>query len=281
MTSQDAIESYNGNIIQHGNYNDRIYLIKLSSETASRCPRNLIDLAKEKGYSKIFAKIPEYYSGTFFSAGFQKEARIPAFYAGRDAAVFMAFYLSDKRAEEFNTDEMKEIFEVALEKPTDKVTCQLNDGFKLRMCNKSDAFAIADIYKTVFPSYPFPIRDPDYILKTMNSHVDYFGIATNCQLVAVSSAEMDKQSSNVEMTDFATLPEWRGNGFAQVLLFCMENKMKNKGIKTAYTIARAMSAGMNITFSKAGYKFGGRLKNNTNISGKIESMNVWYKKLIA
>jgi len=56
--------------------------------------------------------------------------------------------------------------------------------------------------------------------------------------------------------------------------------MKNKGIKTAYTIARAMSAGMNVTFSKTGYRFGGRLKNNTNISGNIESMNVWYKYLI-
>ena len=61
----------------------------------------------------------------------------------------------------------------------------------------------------------------------------------------------------------------------------MGKAMKLKGIKTAYTIARAKSAGMNITFSKAGYKFGGRLKNNTNIFGNIESMNVWYKHLFA
>lgn len=42
-----------------------------------------------------------------------------------------------------------------------------------------------------------------------------------------------------------------------------------------------MSAGMNITFSKTGYRYGGRLKNNTNISGNIESMNAWYKHLIS
>jgi hypothetical protein len=36
---------------------------------------------------------------------------------------------------------------------------------------------------------------------------------------------------------------------------------------------------MNITFSKLGYKYGGLLKNNTNISGAIESMNVWYKEI--
>ncbi len=81
------------------------------------------------------------------------------------------------------------------------------------------------------------------------------------------------------MTDFATLPKWRGKGFAQCLLLHMEKTMKRRGIKTAYTIARAMSAGMNVTFSRAGYRFGGRLKNNTNISGNIESMNVWYKQL--
>jgi hypothetical protein len=56
--------------------------------------------------------------------------------------------------------------------------------------------------------------------------------------------------------------------------------MKNKEIKTTYTIARAMSAGMNVTFSKTGYRFDRRLKNDTNISGNIESMNVWYKYLI-
>ena len=55
--------------------------------------------------------------------------------------------------------------------------------------------------------------------------------------------------------------------------------MKDKDIITAYTIARAISFGMNITFAKNGYKYSGTLKNNTNISGKLESMNVWYKYL--
>ena len=55
--------------------------------------------------------------------------------------------------------------------------------------------------------------------------------------------------------------------------------MRQKNMRTAYTIARAISPGMNITFAKAGYKFSGTLINNTNISGGIESMNVWYKSL--
>ncbi len=114
----------------------------------------------------------------------------------------------------------------------------------------------------------------------MQSHIAYFGVKVKGDWVAISSAEMDTKSSNVEMTDFATPPRWRGHRLAQHLLARMETEMKSRGIQTAYTIARAMSAGMNVTFRKAGYAYGGRLKNNTQISGQIESMNVWYKPLV-
>lgn len=33
-----------------------------------------------------------------------------------------------------------------------------------------------------------------------------------------------------------------------------------------------------VTFARNGYTFSGTLLNNTDISGSIESMNVWYKK---
>ena len=81
------------------------------------------------------------------------------------------------------------------------------------------------------------------------------------------------------MTDFATLSECRGNSLGTHLLEHMEQAVKTKSIKTAYTIARAASPGMNITFAKCDYEYGGRLINNTNISGQIESMNIWYKPL--
>ena len=43
--------------------------------------------------------------------------------------------------------------------------------------------------------------------------------------------------------------------------------------------SRLISGGMHITFARRGYRFGGTLVNNTDISGQIESMNVWYKTL--
>jgi len=59
----------------------------------------------------------------------------------------------------------------------------------------------------------------------------------------------------------------------------MEKYMTRSGFCLLYTIARAASFGMNTTFARANYQYGGTLINNTQISGSIESMNIWYKEL--
>ncbi len=82
------------------------------------------------------------------------------------------------------------------------------------------------------------------------------------------------------MTDFAVLPEYRGHRLAYFLLQKMEQHLTEQKYQTVYTIARLNSPGMNKTFINHGYRFSGVLTNNTNISGQIESMNVYYKKLM-
>jgi len=59
----------------------------------------------------------------------------------------------------------------------------------------------------------------------------------------------------------------------------MERSMTEQGMRTAFSIARALSPAMNILFAKEGYIFGGTLVNNTQIAGHVESMNVWHKHL--
>ncbi len=136
---------------------------------------------------------------------------------------------------------------------------------------------MARLYRTVFASYPFPIFDPAYLEEIMGSTI-FFGIWEGDELIALASAEMDKTSGSVEMTDFATLDAFRGHGLALFLLQRMEKEMAARGIHNFYTIARAYSHGMNITFARNGYKYSGTLTNNTNIFGKLESMNVWHKQ---
>lgn len=275
----DKIEYLKNGMIQHGSYNNRIYLLKLTSQPSEQYPHELIDLAEKNNYTKIFAKIPLSDAKSFVHAGFSEEARVPAFFSGKETALFMGFFLNAERQIESNIDEIENVMNLVKSKKNMGTLSNLDNRFILRKCNKADVQNMAKIYTLVFPSYPFPIQDPAYLKEMMKSHVDYYGVETNGHLISLSSAEKDTDNSNVELTDFATLPEWRGNGFAQHLLAKMEKDMKKIDMKTAYTIARAVSPGMNITFSKAGYIFAGRLKNNTNISGKIESMNIWYKSL--
>lgn len=167
----------------------------------------------------------------------------------------------------------------ALRRSGDCIRYTLGAEFTWRIAKESEAETLSRVYQEVFATYPFPIDNPDYIRKTMRDNVVYFCILKGSDIISVASSEMDKESLNVEMTDFATLPEYRKNGFAAFLLEKMEDEMRYKGIKTSYTIARAMSYGMNITFSKLDYRFAGTLIKNTDICGHTESMNVWYKPL--
>jgi putative beta-lysine N-acetyltransferase len=178
-----------------------------------------------------------------------------------------------------NIEVLEHVMELAMGKKGLGIRHAMPEGSSIRICREDDVGAMADIYREVFPSYPFPVHDPAYLRETMQSHVLYFGVESNGRLLALSSAELDSHGKNAEMTDFATLPASLGRGFAANLLAAMEPEAARHGIRTLYTIARAVSPGMNITFARLGYEFGGRLINNTQISGSIESMNVWYKQL--
>ena len=275
----DLIVKIAGSLIQHGPFNDRVYLMKLARDDFEYLPSIIEEIAQENNYSKIFSKIPVSAQEYFLSRGHIEEAHIPGFFNGDEGASFMAKYLSQVRMHETNSQENSSVLKAAISKSNVSKDVGLSDDEQLIVCSETDASQMADLYRQVFPSYPFPISDATYLLKTMSEESVYFGIRKNGKLVAVSSCEMDTSNSNVEMTDFATVPESRGKGYSYYLLGKMEDHMRGMGIKTAYSIARARSYGMNTVFSRHSYIHAGTLVNNTNISGGIESMNIWYKKL--
>jgi putative beta-lysine N-acetyltransferase len=278
--SNDKIEKAGRSLIQHGKASDRIYLMKLDKGDLPGLISKLEDLAEKNSYGKIFAKIPENASEVFLENGYVKEAAIPGFYKGEETGVFLGKFLKEKRARDERSDLIKEVLRVSAEKAGEKREEKGNDlTYTVRQATPADIAEMGSIYGEVFRSYPFPIHDTQYLLDTMKSHVKYYAACKGEGLVAVSSAEMDRNSKNAEMTDFATLPEFRKKGLAGRLLSFMDESMRDEGMRTVYTIARAVSFGMNITFAKNGYDYAGTLVNNTNIAGSIESMNVWYKRL--
>lgn len=272
----DKMEKLGNSLIQHGPDNRRIYLMKLDPSDLPELVGQLDQLAKQNGYTKIFAKVPAPSAKQFLAAGYRQEGTIPLFYKGETDAVFLGKFIDPSRAETPQQAEIENIIKLAESKAGSELR-PLPEGYRLRPATEDDCTEMAEVYRTVFASYPFPIHDPEYLKETMRSHVCYFVAEKDGHIAAAASGEMDRENFNAEMTDFATLPEHLGNGLAVHLLNYMDPAMHERGIRTLYTIARAISPGMNITFAKCGYRFGGTLINNTQISGSIESMNLWYR----
>jgi len=274
----DRIEKIGKSLIQHGTYNDRIYLMKLDTRDLPELIPEMDRLAEKRGYSKIFAKIPADSRAAFEAKGYVKEAGVPGYYSGKREALFMCKYFSEHRQEDTQAEDDR-IISTARDKAGDFRKHELPEGFLIRMCTEADLPAMAGIYAEVFPTYPFPIQDPTYLKKTMEDNVVYFAVENEGGIVALSSSEIDFENRNAEMTDFATLPQFRAMGLSTYLLLKMEKEMNKKGILALYTIARAASYGMNTVFARLGYEFTGKLIQNTNISGNLENMNVWYKHI--
>lgn len=280
--NQDTIIKIKNSKIQHGLSNNRIYLMHLEKSDMPNIMDELDSLSAVNGYSKIFAKVPGPECPKFLEKGYVSEAAIPGFFKGAEECIFMSKYLDPKRGFEVDRKLNSRVLSTAISKRNSSSLSNESDicsGFSFRIAVPKDSSQMAHLYSNVFNSYPFPIFDPEYIKSTMDESLVYFCAWKGSELAAVSSCEMDVENYNVEMTDFAVLPKYRGKGLSLFLLGQMEILMRQKGIKTAYTIARANSFGMNSTFSKCGYSFAGRLVKNTQIGGTIEDMNVWYKPL--
>ena len=274
----DKIDKIRDSIIQHGKDSDRVYLLKYHDDEPLSLIQQLNKFCSENGYGKVIAKVPGQASPYFLLDGYVQEAFIPGFFRGGKNVFFMAKYFDEERStlDKKNLD----VFSVQLSGKSGIDEIMLPPDCDFKITSPQNCEEMAGLYRAVFETYPFPIHDPEYLRQTMkHGEVMYFGVWKRDQLVALSSAEIDAVNFNAEMTDFAVLPEMRGNKLGRFLLQKMEDEMVLLGYKTLYTIARLQSPGMNKTFLDQGYLFSGLLKNNTNISGQIESMNVYYKNI--
>ncbi len=275
-------------LIQHGKASDRVYLMRVEEEDMPGLLPELERLAKEGDYGKIFAKAPARWAEAFNAAGYRVEAEVPGFYPsgqGRENGLFLGKYFNRERAVAPDQAEIEQVLALSCGeqagrgKPDPAADSAANSGYAARLCTAADCEAMAELYRRVFPSYPFPIQDPNFLRQTMAEQVCYAGAWRDKHPAALASAEISFAASHAEMTDFATAPQDRGQRLAARLLSLLEQELASQGIKTAYTIARAISPGINLSFARAGYRHAGTLINNTQICGRIESMNVWYKSM--
>jgi putative beta-lysine N-acetyltransferase len=277
----DTITTIQDARIQHGKENSRVYIM----DTGSADPENLVKkcagICRENRYTKIFARIRESQRNAFEDMGFLREAEVPGMFNGIESGIFSSMFIDPQRSHASNSGELETVLQTASARRNEWLVNHppLPSEYTLSRCTKKHIPEMVSLFKETYKSYPFPITDEAFLKKTMEEHTMYFGIFKDERLIAVSSAEVHNDELNAEMTDFAVDKTHQGNNLSAHLLCFMEGVMLNNNIRTVYTIARAVSFPMNITFAKMGYDFGGLLINNTQISGSIESMNVWWKSL--
>ena len=275
----DTVESIDGASVQHGPHNDRIYLMHLNAADPGRVTAILDTLAHQKGYGKIFAKIPAPAWPAFQSAGYVKEAEVPRLFQGQTDGYFIAKYCSPGRRQIPPVEKRLERFGPQGVTSADPIHRPGRSGRVVTAFRPSDAEELGRIYRQVFKTYPFPVHRSTYLKHMMKEGVRYYGIRVQGRIAAVAAAEVERRAQYAEMTDFATLPKHRSRGLAGSILRHMERKVRALAVKTAFTIARAASPEMNAVFRKNGYRYAGLLRNNTQIGGRLESMTVWYRHL--
>ncbi len=270
----DTIEHICGSVVQHGHHNRRIYVMHLDVQRLGELIPRLDRMALDHGYGKITAKAPATCWKRFRAAGYIREARVPVFFKGRTAGLFVAKFFAAERRRATRANPLAEY-----SKRLSKDHGSSQPRGRVYACTPADAEQIGHLYRQVFETYPFPIHRPAHLMRMMAAKSIYFGIRVDNRITAVAAAEIDSVNRTCEMTDFATLPTQRGHGFAARLLNQLEKTARTHALRTAYTIARADSLGMNRVFAKTGYGYAGQLVKNSQIGGRIRSMVVWYKHL--
>ncbi|SDK35686.1 beta-lysine acetyltransferase [Maridesulfovibrio ferrireducens] len=274
----DKIISIGQSKIQIGPLNDRIYLMDLSPDDMPEILFKLKSRAEAANVSKIFAKIPRACLPDFVAEGFTEEASVPNLFSNDDGS-FLSLYRQPWRETIKNQSELDKVIAVAKSKSGAGVDNKLEEGLKLRKLTAQDCQSLADLYKEIFSTYPFPVHDADFIKHEMDQNGCFYGVFHNDKLIGAASAEAGSDGWSAELTDFAVLPAYRKKGIAGSLLHKLEKESAATGKKCFFTIARACSYGVNSLFAKAGYTYSGTIPNNTNISGGLETMNIWFKHL--
>ena len=106
---QDKIEIIGkGTVIQHGDLNKRVYLMKLHEKDSPFVIHQINNLARKYKYSKIFCKIPARVAPLFYANGFILEAQIPKCYNNKETAFFVSKFTNSDRLLDIETEQLYE-----------------------------------------------------------------------------------------------------------------------------------------------------------------------------
>lgn len=236
-------------------------------------------LVEKHRAEKCIVKARSEHIVSFLARGFQTEAVVDNYFHGSDAYFLAKYYTSERKKNDFWISEDTIMNKISQLEFSGISLPLLSEDYQLAKADESHSGELSSLYSRVFQLYPTPLTDSDYVKQTMKKGTIYFMIQYKGQLVSAASAEINECYKNAELTDCATLPEYRQAGLMKILLSELETELTRYGIYCAYSLARSLSFGMNAALFQMGYQYRGRLTNNCFIYDKLENMNMWVKDL--
>lgn len=234
-------------------------------------------LEEENQVGKTIIYTVQAYGEILQAHGYQQEGVINGYFNGEDGYVFTKFLKVDRERSSYQ-DANEKTMAIVNQDNKDVSDVKLDEDYQLVMAGEKDAGDLASIYKKVFKYYPSNVHDPEYLRRKIGDDYFFIMVKHGGTVVSVASAMVDPQLKSAEITDCATDPDYRGNGFLYPIITKLEKQLKKKGIKTFYSLTRAQSPGMNLTVKRLGYQYQGRLVNNCKIFSGYEDMNIWTKQ---
>lgn len=243
------------------------------------CVEEALLAADEISAEKLIFKVRMENVMDLLNKGFLYEAMINEFYLGSDCHFLVKYFSVERRTSEHWIKE-DEIIQNVAALPKHVSLSNPPQEYEVRKATTAHATMLAELYRTVFEVYPTPMNDPEYIRKCIKGDTVFYMYMYDGKIVSAASAEIDRVYHNAEITDCATLPEHRQFGLMKHLIVKLEEELLAQEIYCVYSIARALSFGMNAALYQQGYEYRGRLANNCYIFDKLEDMNMWVKKIV-
>jgi putative beta-lysine N-acetyltransferase len=229
-----------------------------------------------RGFGKIIFPCPASIATGLKTAGFSEEARAEGFFHG-ETGFFMVLYPDPERGSSEHLVDEVDMLRKIMARPQETRRCP-DSAFTFRSATPEDIPAMTALFSEVFTSYPVPVDDPAYLLSAMQEYGTRFQLALDGeQLAGVAAAEVETPFGRAEMTDCATLPQYRGQGLAGCLIRALEQECYDSGMRCFYSLSRAGQYGVNLVFHRLGYRYRGTLINNAHIGGRFEDLHVWVK----
>tara|TARA_R110002153_G_scaffold34070_6_gene102311 strand:+ start:314 stop:1171 length:858 start_codon:yes stop_codon:yes gene_type:complete len=278
----EKIETINGALVYHGNMHNRIYFTEADNVDLGILVPKMKALAKQKKYEKILSRASESSMGVLQSNGFMVEAKIPGLYNGTIDGYFLADYVKKERY--INDEKSRKTIEsvksiaLAANKPQTDSHFDVPVNTEIKRLTSADFLLLEDLHKKAYKYHPNQIKDVSHFSMLHELNHQFYGLFENGELLVSAILDVHETESNMEIVDFVTHPDYRGQNLSYFLVQDIKEKMKTSGCKTVYSMVRATSYGLNITFSKHGFILAGTLTNNCVVRDTMESMNIWYFK---